>query len=48
MGTCHRIYVMSDGRIRDELPLDEFDEKRILASAFAGHMRAIPHCVASP
>jgi ABC-type sugar transport system ATPase subunit len=48
MGTCHRIYVMSDGRIRDELPLDEFDEKRILAGAFAGHMRAIPHSVASP
>lgn len=50
MGTCHRIYVMSDGRIRDELALAEFDEKRILAGAFAGHMvpRATPHTVAAP
>jgi ABC-type sugar transport system ATPase subunit len=50
MGTCHRIYVMSDGRIRDELELAEFDEKRILAGAFAGHMapQAIPHPVAAP
>jgi ABC-type sugar transport system ATPase subunit len=50
MGTCHRIYVMSDGRIRDELRLAEFDEKRILAGAFAGHIapRAIPHTVAAP
>jgi ABC-type sugar transport system ATPase subunit len=50
MGTCHRIYVMSDGRIRDELPLAEFDEKRILAGAFAGHMatQATPHAGAAP
>jgi len=50
MGTCHRIYVMSDGRVRDELRLAEFDEKRILAGAFAGHMapRAIPNTVAAP
>ena len=50
MGTCHRLYVMSNGRIRDELGLAEFDEKRILAGAFAGHMapQAIPHTVAAP
>jgi ABC-type sugar transport system ATPase subunit len=48
MGTCHRIYVMSNGRIRDELKLAEFDETRILAGAFAGHMtpRTIPGEVA--
>jgi hypothetical protein len=41
---------MSDGRVRDELRLAEFDEKRILAGAFAGHMapRAIPNTVATP
>jgi ABC-type sugar transport system ATPase subunit len=38
MGTCHRIYAMSGGCIRDELSLAEFDEKRILAGAFAAHM----------
>ena len=38
MGVCHRIYAMSGGRIRDELSLAEFDEKRILAGAFAAHM----------
>ena len=38
MGTCHRIYAMSGGRISDELSLAEFDEKRILAGAFAAHM----------
>jgi len=50
MGTCHRIYVMSDGRIRDELSLAEFDEKRILAGAFAGHMvpRATSRTAAAP
>ena len=50
MGTCHRLYVMSNGRIRDELSLSEFDEKRILAGAFAGHMatQATPHAGAAP
>jgi len=50
MGTCHRLYVMSNGLIRDELGLAEFDEKRILAGAFAGHMapQAIPYTVAAP
>ena len=38
LGTCHRIYAMSGGRIRDELSRDEFDEKRILAGAFAAHV----------
>jgi ABC-type sugar transport system ATPase subunit len=38
MGTCHRIYTMSGGRITDELTQAEFDEKRILAGAFAAHM----------
>jgi ABC-type sugar transport system ATPase subunit len=38
MGTCHRIYAMSGGRIRDELSQSEFDEQRILAAAFAAHM----------
>jgi len=40
MGTCHRIFAMSGGRIRDELSQSEFDEKRILAGAFAAHMTA--------
>ena len=35
---CHRIIVMSAGRIRDELKEPEFSEQRILAAAFAGHM----------
>jgi ABC-type sugar transport system ATPase subunit len=50
MGTCHRLYVMSNGRLRDELGLPEFDEKRILAGAFAGHMapQTIPDTVAAP
>jgi ABC-type sugar transport system ATPase subunit len=38
LGACHRIYAMSGGRIRDELSRDEFDEKRILAGAFAAHV----------
>lgn len=38
LGTCHRIYAMSGGRIRDELPREEFDEQRILAGAFAAHV----------
>ncbi len=50
MGTCHRLYVMSDGRICDELGLAEFDEKRILAGAFAGHMapQASSRAMAAP
>jgi ABC-type sugar transport system ATPase subunit len=50
MGTCHRLYVMSDGRICDELGLAEFDEKRILAGAFAGHMapQVFSHAMVAP
>jgi ABC-type sugar transport system ATPase subunit len=50
MGTCHRIYAMSGGRIRDELSLAEFDEKRILAGAFAAHMapQARPIAMGAP
>jgi ABC-type sugar transport system ATPase subunit len=35
---CHRILVMSSGRIYDEMDEDNFDEKRILAAAFAAHV----------
>jgi ABC-type sugar transport system ATPase subunit len=42
MNVCHRIYAMSGGRIWDEIPLEEFDEQRILAGAFAAHMAAKP------
>jgi ABC-type sugar transport system ATPase subunit len=35
---CHRIIVMSGGRIYDELSVTEFDEHRILSAAFAAHI----------
>ena len=35
---CHRILVMSAGRIRDEMSVGEFDEHRVLRSAFLGHV----------
>jgi ribose transport system ATP-binding protein len=35
---CHRVVVMSAGRIRDEMPAADFDERRVLRSAFAGHI----------
>jgi ABC-type sugar transport system ATPase subunit len=38
MNVCHRIIVMSGGRVRDTLAEPEFDEERILAAAFAAHM----------
>ncbi len=38
MNVAHRIIVMSGGRIQDEMSLPEFDERRILAAAFAAHM----------
>ncbi len=38
MNVAHRIIVMSGGRVRDELALAEFDERRILEAAFAAHM----------
>jgi len=38
MNVAHRIIVMSGGRVQDELTIDEFDEHRILAAAFAAHI----------
>jgi ABC-type sugar transport system ATPase subunit len=38
MNVCHRILVMSGGRICDELDQEEFSERRILAAAFAAHI----------
>ncbi|HEX9903442.1 MAG TPA: sugar ABC transporter ATP-binding protein [Propylenella sp.] len=38
MNVAHRIIVMSKGRIQDELPLAEFEERRILTAAFAAHV----------
>jgi ABC-type sugar transport system ATPase subunit len=38
MNLCHRIIVMSGGRLQDEMEADKFDERRILAAAFAAHM----------
>ncbi len=38
MNICHRMIVMSGGRVREELVESEFDEQRILAAAFAAHM----------
>jgi ABC-type sugar transport system ATPase subunit len=35
---CHRIIVMSGGRVYDELSTAEFDEHRILSAAFAAHV----------
>jgi ABC-type sugar transport system ATPase subunit len=35
---CHRIVVMSAGRIQDEMSAKQFDERRILRAAFAGHV----------
>lgn len=41
---CHRILVMSGGRIHDEMAAADFDERRILSAAFAAHMspRQVP------
>ena len=38
INVAHRILVMSNGRIHDELHHDEFDDRRILTAAFAGHV----------
>ncbi len=44
MNVCHRIVVMSGGRVQDELSQPEFTERRILAGAFAAHVsEAGPH-----
>jgi len=37
---CHRIIVMSGGRVQDEMDAADFDERRILAAAFAAHVGA--------
>ncbi len=38
LNVAHRIIVMSGGRVRDELPAEAFDERRILEAAFAAHL----------
>jgi ABC-type sugar transport system ATPase subunit len=38
MNVCHRIIVMSGGRMQDEMESENFDERRILAAAFAAHV----------
>jgi ABC-type sugar transport system ATPase subunit len=38
MNLCHRIIVMSGGRVQDEMEAEKFDERRILAAAFAAHV----------
>jgi ABC-type sugar transport system ATPase subunit len=38
MNVCHRIIVMSGGRVQDEMESENFDERRILAAAFAAHV----------
>jgi ABC-type sugar transport system ATPase subunit len=38
MNVCHRIIVMSGGRVQDEIEAVNFDERRILAAAFAAHV----------
>jgi ABC-type sugar transport system ATPase subunit len=35
---CHRMIVMSGGRVQDEMEAAAFDERRILAAAFAAHV----------
>ncbi len=39
---CHRMIVMSGGRVQDELEATAFDERRILAAAFAAHVASEP------
>jgi len=38
MNLCHRIIVMSGGHVQDEIEADKFNERRILAAAFAAHV----------
>jgi ABC-type sugar transport system ATPase subunit len=40
MNLSHRIIVMSGGSVHDEMEAAEFDERRILAAAFAAHVAA--------
>jgi ABC-type sugar transport system ATPase subunit len=41
MNLCHRIIVMSQGRVQDELAAADFDEHRILSAAFAAHVASL-------
>ncbi|MEW6123648.1 MAG: sugar ABC transporter ATP-binding protein [Pseudomonadota bacterium] len=43
---CHRILVISAGRLEDELSSEAFDEQRILAAAFKGHTAQAPSVAA--
>lgn len=38
MNVCHRMIVMSGGRVQDEMAASAFDEHRILTAAFAAHV----------
>jgi len=40
---CHRMIVMSGGRVQAEFDAAEFDERPILAAAFAAHVRSGKH-----
>jgi ABC-type sugar transport system ATPase subunit len=46
MNVAHRILVLSKGRVQDELPLEDFSERRILTAAFAAHVTR-PEALAS-
>lgn len=49
MNVAHRMIVMSGGRVQDEMTAEEFDERRILAAAFAAHVtEPVAASVASP
>lgn len=39
---CHRMIVMSGGRVCDEMEAADFDEHRVLAAAFAAHVATEP------
>ena len=43
MNVAHRIIVVSGGRVRDEMLLPAFDERRILDAAFAARIRERDH-----
>jgi ribose transport system ATP-binding protein len=38
LGLCHRILVMSQGEIKDELTRNQFDRERILRAALQSHL----------
>ena len=43
MNVAPRIVVMSGGRVREEIPLPAFDERRILDATFSAHIRQREH-----